>query len=91
VGDGLTEEEQMKAPKGTLFIPYSQFPPKKHRKDCSYHFTPAMQTPTSIENVHSCEVIFFQSYFHLSTYIIISFCTTKDKIVSVSTKVKKIS
>ncbi|KAK2405968.1 Fatty acid hydroxylase superfamily [Trifolium repens] len=55
VGDGLTEEEQMKAPKGTLFIPYSQFPPKKHRKDCSYHFTPAMQTPTSIENVHSCE------------------------------------
>ncbi|XP_050874311.1 very-long-chain aldehyde decarbonylase CER1 isoform X2 [Lathyrus oleraceus] len=55
VGDGLTEEEQMKAPKGTLFIPYSPFPPKKHRKDCSYHYTPAMLTPKSIENVHSCE------------------------------------
>ncbi|XP_004510150.1 very-long-chain aldehyde decarbonylase CER1-like isoform X1 [Cicer arietinum] len=55
VGDGFTEEEQMKAPKGTLFIPYSQFPPKKHRKDCSYHYTPSMLTPTSIENVHSCE------------------------------------
>jgi aldehyde decarbonylase len=66
VGDGLTEEEQMKAPKGTLFIPYSQFPPKKHRKDCSYHFTPAMQTPTSIENVHSCEVIIFSILFSLN-------------------------
>ncbi|KAK7350529.1 hypothetical protein VNO77_09241 [Canavalia gladiata] len=55
VGDGLTEEEQQKAPKGTLFIPYSQFPPKKHRKDCSYHCTPAMLAPSSIENVHSCE------------------------------------
>ncbi|XP_061370525.1 very-long-chain aldehyde decarbonylase CER1-like isoform X1 [Gastrolobium bilobum] len=55
VGDGLTEEEQLKAPKGTLFIPYSQFPPKKYRKDCSYHCTPAMLTPSSIENVHSCE------------------------------------
>ncbi|KAJ1395437.1 putative domain Wax2, C-terminal [Sesbania bispinosa] len=55
VGDGLSEEEQLKAPKGTLFIPYSQFPPKKYRKDCSYHCTPAMITPTSIENVHSCE------------------------------------
>lgn len=58
MGDGFTEEEQMKAPKGTLFIPYSQFPPKKHRKDCSYHYTPSMLTPTSIENVHSCEVKF---------------------------------
>ncbi|XP_061370527.1 very-long-chain aldehyde decarbonylase CER1-like isoform X3 [Gastrolobium bilobum] len=55
VGDGLTEEEQLKAPKGTLFIPYSQFPPKKYRKDCSYHCTPAMLTPSFIENVHSCE------------------------------------
>ncbi|CAK8560044.1 unnamed protein product [Lathyrus sativus] len=55
VGDGLTEEEQMKAPKGTSFIPYSPFPPKKHRKDCSYHCTPAMLTPKCIENVHSCE------------------------------------
>ncbi|KAA8515783.1 hypothetical protein F0562_018606 [Nyssa sinensis] len=36
VGDGLTEEEQQKASKGTLFIPFSQFPPKKSRKDCFY-------------------------------------------------------
>ncbi|KAI4353102.1 hypothetical protein L6164_002076 [Bauhinia variegata] len=55
VDDGLTKEEQMKAPKGTSFIPYSQFPPKKYRKDCSYHYTPGMLTPTSLENLHSCE------------------------------------
>ncbi|KAL2321973.1 hypothetical protein Fmac_026352 [Flemingia macrophylla] len=55
VGDELIEEEQLKAPKGTLFIPYSQFPPKKYRKDCSYHWTPAMLIPKSVENVHSCE------------------------------------
>ncbi|OIW18845.1 hypothetical protein TanjilG_25288 [Lupinus angustifolius] len=55
VGEDLSEEEQKKAPKGTLFIPYSQFPPKKYRKDCSFHCTPAMLTPTSLENVHSCE------------------------------------
>jgi len=52
----LTEEEQLKVPEGTLFIPYSQFPPKKLRKDCLYHSTPAMLIPTSLENVHSCEV-----------------------------------
>lgn len=56
MGDGLTKEEQLKVPKGTLFIPYSQFPPKKFRKDCLYHITPAMLIPTSLENVHSCEV-----------------------------------
>ncbi|RDX58509.1 Protein CER1-like 2 [Mucuna pruriens] len=55
VGDNLTEEEQLKAPKGTLFIPYSQFPPRKYRKDCSYHCTPAMLIPSCVENVHSCE------------------------------------
>ncbi|XP_023887580.1 very-long-chain aldehyde decarbonylase CER1-like [Quercus suber] len=55
VGDGLTEEEQLKVPERTLFIPYSQFPPKKLRKDCLYHSTPAMLIPTSLENVHSCE------------------------------------
>ncbi|KAI4353962.1 hypothetical protein L6164_002877 [Bauhinia variegata] len=55
VGDGLTEEEQLKAPKGTSFIPYTQFPPKKYRKDCTYHYTPAMLTPMSLENIHSCE------------------------------------
>ncbi|KAF3446989.1 hypothetical protein FNV43_RR12169 [Rhamnella rubrinervis] len=55
VGDGVSEEEQLKAAKGTVFIPYSQFPPKKLRKDCFYHYTPALSTPKSLENVHSCE------------------------------------
>ncbi|XP_065625212.1 very-long-chain aldehyde decarbonylase CER1 [Quercus suber] len=55
VGDGLDEEEQLKTPKGTLFIPFSQFPPKKLRKDCYYHSPPAMVTPRSLENMHSCE------------------------------------
>ncbi|XP_047153840.1 very-long-chain aldehyde decarbonylase CER1-like [Vigna umbellata] len=55
VGDELTQKEQLHAPKGTLFIPYSQFPPKRYRKDCSYHCTPAMLIPSCVENVHSCE------------------------------------
>ncbi|KAG2672043.1 hypothetical protein I3843_13G019700 [Carya illinoinensis] len=55
VGDGWAEDEQLKASKGTLFIPFSQFPPKKLRKDCFYHSTPAMIAPTSFENMHSCE------------------------------------
>ncbi|KAM3685644.1 hypothetical protein ACB098_11G137000 [Castanea mollissima] len=55
VGDGLDEEEQLKAPKETLFIPFSQFSPKKLRKDCYYHSPPAMVTPRSLENMHSCE------------------------------------
>lgn len=56
MGDGLTEEVQKKATKGTLFIPMSQFPTKKLRKDCFYHNTPAMAAPSSLENVDSCEV-----------------------------------
>ncbi|KAL6323217.1 hypothetical protein AAG906_029224 [Vitis piasezkii] len=55
VGDGLTKEEQMKASKGTLFIPFSQFPPKRLRKDCLYHTTPAMMSPKSFQNIDSCE------------------------------------
>ncbi|XP_077252793.1 very-long-chain aldehyde decarbonylase GL1-5-like isoform X2 [Tasmannia lanceolata] len=55
VGDGLTEEEQKRAPKGTHFIPFSQFPPKKVRKDCVYYNTPAMKIPKSLENMHACE------------------------------------
>jgi aldehyde decarbonylase len=57
VGDGLKGEDQKKATEGTLFIPFSQFPPKKLRKDCFYHSTPAMAAPASLENVDSCEVI----------------------------------
>ncbi|KAK3433866.1 hypothetical protein EUGRSUZ_D01144 [Eucalyptus grandis] len=55
VGDELAEEEQKKAPKGTLFIPFSQFPPKQIRKDCLYHGTPAMIAPKSFNNLDSCE------------------------------------
>ncbi|GLT73055.1 hypothetical protein SLA2020_449410 [Shorea laevis] len=55
VGDGWNEDEQLKASKGTLFIPFSQFPPKKIRKDCFFHSTPAMITPPSLNNMHSCE------------------------------------
>ncbi|XP_076891081.1 very-long-chain aldehyde decarbonylase GL1-5-like [Bidens hawaiensis] len=55
VGEGLSKEEQMKASKGTLIIPYCQFPPKKVRKDCFYYTTPSMLTPKYLENVDSCE------------------------------------
>ncbi|KZV43520.1 protein ECERIFERUM 1-like [Dorcoceras hygrometricum] len=55
VGDGLSADEQKKAPKGTLFIPFSKFPPKKERKDCFYNTTPAMLAPKHLENVDSCE------------------------------------
>uniref|UniRef100_A0A3Q7FLL6 Uncharacterized protein n=1 Tax=Solanum lycopersicum TaxID=4081 RepID=A0A3Q7FLL6_SOLLC len=55
VGDGLNEDEQLKVPKGTIFIPFSQFPPRKTRKDCFYFHTPAMITPKHFENVDSCE------------------------------------
>ncbi|KAF7844966.1 very-long-chain aldehyde decarbonylase CER1-like [Senna tora] len=55
VGDGWNEEEQKKAPKGSVFIPFSQFPPNKLRKDCFYHYTPAMIAPPSFINMYSCE------------------------------------
>ncbi|XP_072955630.1 very-long-chain aldehyde decarbonylase GL1-4-like [Typha angustifolia] len=53
--DGLADSEYRRAPKGTLFIPSSQFPPKKVRKDCTYYTTPAMKIPETLGNVHSCE------------------------------------
>lgn len=55
VGDGISKKEQMKAAKGTLFIPFSQLPTEKLRRDCHYHSTPAMMTPNSLLNLHSCE------------------------------------
>ncbi|CAI9102121.1 OLC1v1000340C1 [Oldenlandia corymbosa var. corymbosa] len=55
VGDGSTEEDQLNAPKGTIFIPFGQFPPKKLRNDCLYHNTPAMLAPFSLQNLDSCE------------------------------------
>ncbi|WOH14268.1 hypothetical protein DCAR_0933787 [Daucus carota subsp. sativus] len=55
VGDELGKTEQMKAPKGTLFIPFSQFPPEKLREDCFYSNIPAMSAPRHFENLDSCE------------------------------------
>ncbi|XP_020247925.1 protein ECERIFERUM 1-like [Asparagus officinalis] len=55
VGDGLHDEEQLKANKETHFIPFSQFPPKNLRKDCIYHSTPALIVPKEFENLHACE------------------------------------
>lgn len=55
VGEELTDEDQSKASKGTVFIPFSALPPKKTRNDCLYHHIPAMIIPTSVENVDSCE------------------------------------
>lgn len=55
VGEGFGEEDQMKAAKGTTFIPFTSYPPKKLRKDCFYYSTPAMVTPKYLENVDSCE------------------------------------
>ncbi|CAM0945201.1 unnamed protein product [Alopecurus aequalis] len=53
--DNIDEKEQRKAPKGTVFVPISQFPPKKVRKDCTYLSTPAMKIPETMQNIHSCE------------------------------------
>lgn len=55
VGDGFSADDQMKAPKGTTFIPFSFVPPKRIRKDCFFSLTPAMQAPKSLQNVDSCE------------------------------------
>ncbi|CAM0956844.1 unnamed protein product [Alopecurus aequalis] len=56
IGEGLDAAEQFRAPKGTQFIPYSQFPPRMVRKDCcTYSTTPAMSVPKTLQNVHSCE------------------------------------
>lgn len=68
VGAGLSEEEQMTAPKGTIFIPLSPFPPKKMRRDCFYNSTPAMLAPKHLENVDSCEVRHIPIFLSISFY-----------------------
>ncbi|ERM96184.1 hypothetical protein AMTR_s00001p00090180 [Amborella trichopoda] len=48
-------KDEKDAPKGTIFIPFSQFPLKMIRKDCTYLSTLAMIVPSNLENMHSCE------------------------------------
>ncbi|XP_004976194.1 protein ECERIFERUM 1 [Setaria italica] len=55
IGDYIDDKQQQRAPKGTTFVPTSQFPLKKIRKDCTYLSTPAMKIPATMENVHTCE------------------------------------
>ncbi|PIA41381.1 hypothetical protein AQUCO_02200062v1 [Aquilegia coerulea] len=55
VGDGLNDEEQKKAPKNTIFIPFSQFPPNRLHKNRIYYSTPAFIIPKALENMDSCE------------------------------------
>lgn len=56
VGEGVSAEEQSRAVKGTIFIPFSQFPPREYRRgDCVYRLTPSMAVPKSLENIHCCE------------------------------------
>ncbi|PAN39047.1 hypothetical protein PAHAL_7G216700 [Panicum hallii] len=55
IGDRIDDKQQQRAPKGTIFVPTSQFPLKKIRKDCSYLSAPAMKIPETMENVHTCE------------------------------------
>ncbi|KAG9440239.1 hypothetical protein H6P81_020404 [Aristolochia fimbriata] len=55
VGNGVTDSEQKRAPKGACFIPFCQFPAKSLRKDCFYYTTPAMRVPKNLENMHACE------------------------------------
>ncbi|XP_028785540.1 very-long-chain aldehyde decarbonylase CER1 [Neltuma alba] len=55
VGEKWKANQQMKAPKGSLFIPLTQLPLKELRKDCFYLTTPAVIAPSSFQNLHSCE------------------------------------
>nr|CAB3487614.1 unnamed protein product [Digitaria exilis] len=55
IGDNIDDKQQQRAPKATTFVPTSQFPLKKLRKDCTYLSTPAMKIPETMENVHTCE------------------------------------
>lgn len=63
VGDEFAEEDQLKAAKGTIFIPFTQLPPKLIRKDCFYRTTPALLAPISLKNLDSCEVSYICCFF----------------------------
>lgn len=53
IGDNIDDKQQRRASKGTIFIPTSQFPLKKTRKDCTYLSNPAMKIPETMQNVHT--------------------------------------
>ncbi|CAM0903826.1 unnamed protein product [Alopecurus aequalis] len=55
IGDNIDDKQQLMAPKGATFIPTSQFPLKKIRKDCTYLSNPALRIPETMQNVHACE------------------------------------
>ncbi|PNT61463.1 hypothetical protein BRADI_5g15480v3 [Brachypodium distachyon] len=56
IGDNIDDMQQRRAQKGTIFVPTSQFPLKKTRKDdCTYLSSPAMKIPEIMQNVHTCE------------------------------------
>ncbi|KAH6836349.1 Fatty acid hydroxylase superfamily [Perilla frutescens var. hirtella] len=57
IGDGVSEDEQLKAEKGTLFIPFSHFPPKRARHHAFYSHTPSMIAPPSLLNLHSLHAL----------------------------------
>ncbi|WP_336506111.1 hypothetical protein, partial [Klebsiella pneumoniae] len=49
VGEGLSDEEQSRADKGTIIIPFSRLPPIIVRDDCLYPPTRARGIPASVE------------------------------------------
>ncbi|KAF6145538.1 hypothetical protein GIB67_037571 [Kingdonia uniflora] len=55
VENEIGEREQRRAPKETIFIPFTALPPVEARRDCVYHRTPSMLIPDDLDNVHSCE------------------------------------
>jgi len=59
--DKIDDKEQKMAPQGAVFVPISQFPIKKIRKDCTYLSTPAMKIPETMQNIHACEVTMIMS------------------------------
>lgn len=72
VSEDLTNDEQSRASKGTTFYPISQFPPQRTREDCNYLYTPAMLAPTSLGNLHACEVHSYKCDILLSLFLLVT-------------------
>ena len=85
--DNIDDKEQKKAPQGTIFIPISQFPIKKNRKDCTYLSTPAMKIPETMQNIHACEVRnIIKSSKRAKHYAAISFIKFEQIKIEISDK-----